>query len=444
MRIGKKAAAIIGLAAGVSILATSAFADTLLGSGYDSLKTAVKTTSKALSKDLNSFTADMSLTMKMDGASFGEVTATRKFDVQNNKSEATTKSWDRTRTNNDYYYADNSKTINKDSKDEIYYLYEYENEDQAQANSVRLHSGWFGTDLSDDEKVADLEKIMDAMVGNLKDLVQVEETDGKRMYSGSLRETQVPPLINAVTSFAVKYGIMNERTMEQWGIPMLKSDISVSDVTGKAVANADGILESVVGSGSLVGKDKDGVLHTISGEVTLSLYDINSTVVNEPDLTGKQVERIERKNESGWSKAYIGTYKSDMIARHNDAFVKTGERVVEITSVENDQIIGSYTERFADGYKPQEGVRSFTFTAVPDKGNYGYRFSYTDVDGTRKNGFLSRGGQNICDVRVSLDVEFAEDGGYSYSGNEVNVYIETDTPSTMRVTADESFARVFD
>jgi hypothetical protein len=38
---------------------------------------------------------------------------------------------------------------------------------------------------------------LDAFVAILQDVIQVEESDGKKMYFGILSDTQVPPLINA-------------------------------------------------------------------------------------------------------------------------------------------------------------------------------------------------------------------------------------------------------
>lgn len=53
----KRAAIAIGL--GVTLLATTAFADAVLGSGYASLKSSFKETSKFIAKDAKNFTVDM-------------------------------------------------------------------------------------------------------------------------------------------------------------------------------------------------------------------------------------------------------------------------------------------------------------------------------------------------------------------------------------------------
>ena len=50
-----------------------------------------------------------------------------------------------------------------------------------------------------------MEKIADALVGNLKDAVVVtENSDGSKTLSGSLSESQIPALINAVVSLQSK------------------------------------------------------------------------------------------------------------------------------------------------------------------------------------------------------------------------------------------------
>src|SRR5690606_19832549 len=71
-----------------------------------------------------------------------------------------------------------------------------------------------------DEAAEDLEKIVDALVGNLKEYVQVDENaNGERVYSGTLTQLQVPALINAVSSFYMKQ-IINEQSRYHHDVPL--------------------------------------------------------------------------------------------------------------------------------------------------------------------------------------------------------------------------------
>ena len=65
-----------------------------------------------------------------------------------------------------------------------------------------------------------MEKIVDALVGNLKEYVQVDENaNGERVYSGTLTQMQVPALFNAVSSFYIKQ-IINEQSRYNHDVPL--------------------------------------------------------------------------------------------------------------------------------------------------------------------------------------------------------------------------------
>lgn len=409
MKFGKKTTAIIGLAAGVTLLASSAFADAIMGSGYTSLKEAAKTTMAKVSKELDSFTANAALTVKVDGETFAELSTEQKMDVVNRRVEGMSQGKDATGYQEGYQYHDDTKNIYKSGDDETYYVHEM---------SGMTATGEFISNPFEEEMAVDAEKIMDAFVGNLQDLVQVEEADGKRMYMGNLSETQVPPLANAVMSFCVKYGMMDDHTTQSLGIPQLVSDISVKNAAGKAIENEDGIIENVVGSGALVGKDENGVEHTFTAEFTITMTDINATTVNEPDLSGKKVEYNKATTSNGAIDGkYVGTYTSNVVEREGDAFVKVGQRVLTIESADGHTISGSFAESYADGKAPASGAQSFTFTGEPVEDGYGMVISYTNADGSSAQGILRPDGNNNVDLYLQLDIEFMPGGGYSSNGD---------------------------
>ena len=200
MRIGKKTTALLAFSIGAVVFATSAMADMAIGSGYNSLKNAAKETMAKLTKDVDNFQADVKMSMKLDGNEFENESAATKIDMAGKRQESQTVSLqDDGTTYSSYNYSDAEMSVYKTDDMEKYNVYKREFE----ADSYTAMENPF-----EDEVAADVEKVVDAFVGNLKDIIQLEELDGKKMYVGNLTETQVPTLANALLSFAVKYSVM--------------------------------------------------------------------------------------------------------------------------------------------------------------------------------------------------------------------------------------------
>lgn len=409
MKLGKKATAFCAVVAGAAIFTTSALADVVIGSGYYSLKDAVKQTSKTLTKDMDNFTLDASVTLRADGAEIVTGSGTIKVDAVSKKMESIGSITSaKEGTEESYTYNADDKSIYRTDENK-YVVYERIPEDDRK---------FMPEDIFEEEIAADAEKLLDAFVGNLKDLVQVEENDGKKMYIGNVSDAQIPTVANAAMSFMLKYSIFDDRYSHEAGLPALETDIYVKEVSGKAVENEMGILENAVIMGTLVGKDKNGVEHTISGECALTLRDIHQTAVTEPNLDGKDVEYVaatakdEKRGELG--QRYVGKYKIDIIDTQDDQFVKIGERVFEITSIDGKNFTATYAEQYKDGNAP-EVVRNYSMNGHYSDEQYEYVLEYTDENGNQAYGTMM---PEQGDVRVNFGVEFAPEGsGYSISSD---------------------------
>ena len=108
--------------------------------------------------------------------------------------------------------------------------------------------------------------------------------------------------------------------------------IYVKEIKGNMTLNKDGLIESAMGTGLLSGKDRQGKEHNLTFELLVKISDINKTVVNKPDLTGKKVETCVQKDYNKISKPemYIGAYKNDIVMEKDGKFQKIGERIVDI------------------------------------------------------------------------------------------------------------------
>lgn len=347
MKLKKKTTLLISFTLGLLLIASTALADMTNKSGYEQLKDAVKGTAESCSTGLTSFTLDTSFVIKDNGSILSSENSLSKYDRQNGTREESNNSQRMNGSSYNYYsYSDKTTDIRKGSEDDTYYVTEYTDE----KDPVR-----FDNPFKEDE-AADVERIIDALVGSLRDHVSVKEnTDGSKEVYGSLNEVQIPALINALASFQTKQEFSNQRDSQN---PRLTQDIYVKGIGGSAQINADGLLESILGTATLSGKDEQGTVHEITVDILVKLSDINTTKIPKPDLTGKKVVKQEGKVHAsprgpGISnpEKYIGSYKNDILIEKDGKFVKIGERHLQITQLNSTSVAGNYSEEYRQGYE---------------------------------------------------------------------------------------------
>jgi hypothetical protein len=253
--------------------------------------------------------------------------------------------------------------------------------------------GVFFSNPFKEEYADDFEKIADAVVGSLKDHVVVtENSDGSLGLAGSLTELQIPSLVNAVASLQMK----QEFNGNQNNPPRLTRDVFVKEVKGTAKVNKDGVMENILGSAVLSGKDEQGTVHDITVEILVKLSDINSTTVNKPDPTGKKVVKNTARNEAPGNEIsnpekFIGKFKNDILIEKDNKFVKVGERCIEITQFDNQTVTGRYYEVYKPEFEAYATTeRDFKFNAQkPDVVNVS-GFEYTTESGSKGNIYLDQ------------------------------------------------------
>lgn len=414
MKMGKKTTALLAFSIGAMVFATSAMADVAIGSGYNNLKNAAKETMAKLTKDVDNFQADMKMNVKLDGTEFLNETATSKFDMKGKRSESqSTFLQPDGKTRKSYSYGDAQMNVYKSEESEKYQVYQYEED-----RDYTLINNPF-----EEEMAADAEKVVDAFVGSLKDVVQMEETDNKKMYIANLTETQIPTFVNALTSFVAKYSLVEDYRMEEMNLPKITNDLCVRNVSGKAIENEMGILEDILGTITLAGTDDNGADHELTAEFSVSISGINETDVVKPELTDENAEYTTNSSGSTLGAKYVGVYKNDIVESDSSSFRKVGERVLEITQADENGFSGQYYEVYSDGYTPENTVAPFTFTSAPDvgKGFGDSCFVYTDASGNQAYGILDKNGASEQNLYLTLGVQFNEDGdGYSYSDQVMN------------------------
>lgn len=408
MKLGKNGTALCAVALGISILTTSALADVLVGSGYRSLKDATKATAAYLTQEAQSFSANVNICFRENDSVISSFDSCMKYDLVNGRREDVESSVIRGIENGNYYYRDSemsaSRYTSDEENDDTMYVNVF---DEARTDDVKLENPF------DEEIAQDLENVADAFVGSLQDIVQKEESEGKTMYICNLDSVQIPMYINALASFGIKQGLFSGYSAEKMKLPKIKKDVYISSANAKAIENEEGLLSSLVGLCEFKGKDENDNEHTFTVELSYTLYDINATSVEKPDISNAEVNYESSGGYvEGFSQKNVGVYKIPIIKTENDTTVKIGERTLEITSVADGSVNGRYYETYKEGEK--NDALSFDFTAEFNEDIYGVVFDYTNTNGETEKGILRQSGSEqgtMC--YILFGVEIFEDGGYS-------------------------------
>ncbi|MDQ2087787.1 hypothetical protein RBH29_15255 [Herbivorax sp. ANBcel31] len=354
--MNKKIIMIISFCLGVTIFAVTVFADIVSKTGYDQLKDSIKHTGATLGEDLDSFTMESEFLIKSNGKTFYSMNEANKYDFVNDRTSRNISETSVNGTNiSRYAYGDRYKNINYHNMiDDSYKIQEY---------TDKLEHFTLFNDPFQEENFKDIERIFDALVGNLRNHVIVEEnTDGSKYFSGSVGDAQIPTLINAVSSYFFKQFIINDYEYSNLSLPIITEDVFIQEISGRATTNSDGIVESIFSTFVMSGKDSDDNIHDITLEVIVKIVDINSTIVEEPDLTGKKVTVVSTdRSQNQLDERYKGEWKSEVVIDGNNHFEKIGERFIEITSVEDNYMYGKYYSIYNEDYI--EHNREFEFKA---------------------------------------------------------------------------------
>jgi len=387
VKLKKRTTLLVSFTVGALLLATTALADIANKDGYEQLKDSLKSTAASCSSQLDSFTMETSMVFKDNGKVVLSDNEVNKYDMVNGAAERSS-SHESAYSDSYSSYSYNDKTTDiysntSSSTAETWNVVEYSSERE---NPTRFQNPF------EVEEAGDVERIADALVGSLRDQVFVKENaDGSRDLSGTLTEVQIPALVNAVASLQIKQQFNGQRHGAYEQAPQLTQDIFIKEISGSAVINKDGLMESILGTAILSGKDSEGTMHEFTAEVLISLKDIDATVVSKPDLTGKNVIVEEGKQVSSGPEIanpekFIGDYKNDIIIEKDGKFVKIGERLLVIAHLDQSSIAGNYKEVYEPGFEQYASGTEFTFEASFNNDPRSSEFSYTTASGSKGTG----------------------------------------------------------
>ncbi|WP_281888606.1 hypothetical protein [Paenibacillus sp. YYML68] len=420
MKRSKKSLTVLSFTIGACLFVSTAFADALLGSGYDKLKQAIKDTAGQMESGMENYTVETVVILKSSEQVLMQSVNQMKVDqAKKAKEELSQTQQAGGNTHSRFSYRDPKLSIWKNDSGDHYFVSENTRP------SSQFNVTPFGNPFKE-KGAPEIEKIVDAFVGSLKEYVQAEETvDGGISYGGSLSEAQVPALVNAVASYGMKR-MVEGQSHGQGGmtLPSVESDIYVSRVSGSAHENKVGVLESLHGDITLTGRDESGVQHDLTMSIMFKLTNIGSTKVEVPDLTGKDIQRIE-ETYNGLSNKHVGVYTNPIVLEQEGRFVKIGERRLELTTVTHDRIKGTFAELIKPGFESQylEPV-SFAFDSNPSELDHGHSFVYTNAKGEQEFGQLHDGGFGKLYMNIARMHNYKAGVGSSFDGQFHRVFEE--------------------
>jgi hypothetical protein len=413
MKAKKRSAMALSFLIGIFILVTSVMAEIATKTGYDKLKDSVKLTAKKASTDYQNFTVDSNMVLKLNGEIIASEKTITKHDASNNAllTEGSTLDISGQKSNT-LNYDDNHISIVYDSNKDTYFVSEnLDSEINFYRNPIQ--------NPFEDEMARDVEKIVDALLANLKDYVVVNEKEnGTKEILANVKEFQIPSLINAVASFAVKgttqsYMNYSSNKNSKNPVPVLISDIHVGEFKGRADLNQAEEIEGIFLAASLFGKDKDGYTHELVVEILFNILDVNKTIVEKPDLTGKTVEKIAYDIPTMLNDIdnYMGKYKNDIFIKDENGFKKVGERFIEMTKNEGGNVLVKHYDLYTDTQDESLGYGEFEFEANFEHGYASVNF--IDGNGHELYGsiFLETSMPILYfDVHSEIDRELMENG----------------------------------
>jgi hypothetical protein len=284
----------LGGVVGSIMLVSSVYAGVGDYKGYDAYKSALKHTSIT-----QSVTGAFDVTVLDNNKSIVSLKSTLKFDSVNHQSSGKVEV--KSEKSNQVFelYNQGNKEIIKRSDSEIYTI--LNTGVQHQNNRLRV------TQQPNIQIANEAENVIDSLVGNLRNEVNLKtNTDGSKQINVELKGTQLPPIVNTITSILIKnggqemtkqavqndnlHGLLNTDFLNQ--LPKLEKDISIRSVSLTGDITSNDMINHQIAQLTIYGKDASGAGHELSFTFSVTLSDQDQTVPDTIDLTGKPVQTL--------------------------------------------------------------------------------------------------------------------------------------------------------
>jgi len=288
----------LGVAVGSMMLVTSVYAGVGDAPGYEAFKSAFKQTAA-----VDNVTRQMNVTLQDNGKQLLNVQTTIKSDRSDQAGSAQVVVNDGTEVQTVNFYNQDGKQIVKSDASDVYKVITHDNSNRA----FRELEG--SNHAPDPQAVQEVEHVVDALVGNLKNYVTMDEAPGDvKEIHFKLSGSQISPVVNTIGSLVLKHGTaesMNHPVpakADTLGIdvgtlrnslPQLANDIKMDAVAVNATIDADNHITNQTAEIHISGTDAQGAAHEVVLNMDMTLSSLNSTVPDKVDLSGKQIETVQ-------------------------------------------------------------------------------------------------------------------------------------------------------
>ncbi|MCL2497275.1 MAG: hypothetical protein FWF06_01520 [Symbiobacteriaceae bacterium] len=202
-------------------------------------------------------------------------------------------------------------------------------------------------DLYSNPRAEDLERIVDALVGNLAALVHSEITvEGGKRFSGVVTSAQLPPIVQAL------WPLVGQRVLFQAEL----RELALEQLSGSAVQSPEGHLTScflqLLGSGV----DGNGQRQSLELLMGFAFEEVGSTSIMLPYLDDRTVYHSSSQVFSGQDDYRpmlqakdLGLYRSAILGVDAQSWFKLADCYLELW-LEDDTIFGHYREVYLQGH----------------------------------------------------------------------------------------------
>ncbi|TJY42210.1 hypothetical protein E5161_09375 [Cohnella pontilimi] len=292
-----------GLAIGSALVVTSAFADIGGAKGYEAYKSALKNTAAATSS-----TQNVALTIRDNGSELLNVKTTVKENetIGSVSGQAAIQAGSTSQTFDFYDLKD--KQVFKAGNSDTYYV---------TTESERRHWKEKADEHKNDPALSkEMENVVDALVGNLKNYVNVSNAEGgSQTIDAKLTGSQIPAAANVIGSILVKEALSGKHAQdeldqqEQFGhnmlgvnvkqitgtLPKLTQNVNIDEVALHATIDSNNYITGQQIDFTISGKDASGQAHKVVITADIATSNLNATTPDSIDLAGKKVTTIQER-----------------------------------------------------------------------------------------------------------------------------------------------------
>lgn len=289
-----------GVVAGSVLLMSSVYAGVGSAPGYNAYKSAIKNTAK-----VDNVTDNIKLSVVDNGKVLIQVDSILKTGKDDSTDSAAITLLTGDTKQSIQIFNQEDQDIIKTSNSDVYKIISADPEELAEHKKA-MEEHRFEHDPAFTQEV---EKVIDALVGNLKDYVTLEEDGAAKEIGLHLEGSQIPAIVNTVSSILIResgkdhgeqqpelnpadtFGINVESIKDS--LPKLAEDIKIESFSLDADVNADNLITNHTAEIQISGKDSQGTNHEVVVTLSVDSSDFNQTTPDTVDLTGKKVEHVE-------------------------------------------------------------------------------------------------------------------------------------------------------